>query len=86
MKNFKSQIPERKKDKYPVLRICFLSVALFLFYGSALAQQSDKVNAALAKADTNASSRLVFDYNLNSGLPSLEEQVDYTLLAGTLEK
>lgn len=38
MKNFKSQIPKRKKDKYPVLRICFLSVALFLFYGSALAQ------------------------------------------------
>ncbi len=51
MKNFRSQIPKRKKDKYPVLRICFLSVALFLFYGSALAQQSDKVNAALAKAD-----------------------------------
>lgn len=44
------------------------------------------VNAALAKADTNASSRLVFDYNLKSDLPSLEEQVDYTLLAGTLEK
>lgn len=51
MKNFKSQIPKKRKDKYPVLRICFLSVALFLFYGSALAQQSDKVNAALAKAD-----------------------------------